>query len=173
MLTVAQHTVSARQTVSDQIEALFKSKLRSQLDFSFASVNLAQAKLLLLDATNNLDATLAALSAVLGYPTVHNFQLIEDTTQVTSPPGNVNDLISSAFSMRPEILALDFQYGLLRNSNPLNTTCFIRRSKPSGWWEIRQCATPLCPTGTARWGSTWEFRYSTAFSIRQSHVRRT
>jgi outer membrane protein len=73
-------------------------------------VNLAQAKLLLLDATNNLDATLAALSAVLGYPTVHNFQLIEDMTQVTSPPGNVNDLISSAFSMRPEILALDFQY---------------------------------------------------------------
>jgi outer membrane protein len=110
VLTVAQQTVSARQTVSDQIEALFKSKLRSQLDFSFASVNLAQAKLLLLDATNNLDATLAALSAVLGYPTVHNFQLIEDTTQVTSPPGNVNDLISSAFSMRPEILALDFQY---------------------------------------------------------------
>ncbi len=110
VLTVAQQTVSARQTVSDQIEALFKSKLRSQLDFSFASVNLAQAKLLLLDATNNQDAALAALSAVLGYPTVHNFQLIEDTTPVTSPPGNVNDLISSAFSMRPEILALDFQY---------------------------------------------------------------
>ena len=51
VLTVAQQTVSARQTVSDQVEALFKSKLRSQLDFSFASVNLAQAKLLLLDAT--------------------------------------------------------------------------------------------------------------------------
>jgi outer membrane protein len=110
VLTVAQQTVSARQTVSDQVEALFKSKLRSQLDFSFASVNLAQAKLLLLDATNNQDAALAALSAVLGYPRLRNFQLIEDTTPITSPPGNVDDLISAAFSMRPEILALDFEY---------------------------------------------------------------
>ena len=110
VLTVAQQTVSARQTVSDQIEALFKSKLRSQLDFSFASVNLAQAKLLLLDAENNQDAALAALSAVLGYPGVQNFQLVEDTTPVASPPGNVDDLIASAFAMRPEILALDFQY---------------------------------------------------------------
>jgi outer membrane protein len=110
VLTVAQQTVSARQTVSDQVGALFKSKLRSQLDFSFANVNLAQAKLLLLDAENNQDAALAALSAVLGYPGLRNFQLVEDTTPISSPPGNVDDLISSAFAMRPEILALDFQY---------------------------------------------------------------
>jgi outer membrane protein len=110
VLTVAEQTVSARQTVSDQVEALFKSKLRSQLDFSFAGVNLAQAKLLLLDATNNQDAALAALSAVLGYSGLRNFRLIEDTTPVTSPPGNVDDLISSAISMRPEMLALDFEY---------------------------------------------------------------
>jgi outer membrane protein len=110
VLTVAQGTVSARQTVSDQVEALFKSKLRSQLDFSFAGVNLAQAKLLLLDAQNNQSAALAALSAVLGYPALQDFQLIEDTTASTAPPGNVDDLVSQALAMRPEILALGFQY---------------------------------------------------------------
>ena len=110
VLTVAQQTVNARQTVSDQVDALFKSKLRSQLDLSFANVNLAEAKLLLLDAENNENASLAALSAVLGYPGLRNFQLIEDTTPIASPPGNVDDLIASAFAMRPEILALDFQY---------------------------------------------------------------
>jgi outer membrane protein len=110
VLTVAQQTVSARQTVSDQVEALYKSKLKSQLDFSFANVNLAQAKLLLLDAENNQDAALASLSAVLGYARLQNFQLVEDTTPINSPPGNVDDLISQAFTMRPEILALDFQY---------------------------------------------------------------
>jgi outer membrane protein len=110
VLAVAQQTVNARQTVSDQVEALFKSQLRSQLDFSFANVNLAQAKLFLLDAENNENAALASLSAVLGYPTLQNFQLVEDTTAVTSPPGNVDDLISEAFAMRPEILALGFQY---------------------------------------------------------------
>ena len=110
VLAVAQQTVSARQTVSDQVEALFKSKLKSQLDFSFASVNLAQAKLLLLDAENNENAALATLSMVLGYSKTQNFQLVEDTTAVNSPPGNVDDLISQAFAIRPEILSLEFQY---------------------------------------------------------------
>jgi outer membrane protein len=110
VLTVAQQTVDARQTVSDQIGALFTNKLRSQLDFSFANVNLAQSKLLLLDARNNENAAQAILSAVLGYPTLHNFQLVDDTTPLTEPPSNVDDLISQAFSMRPEILALNFQY---------------------------------------------------------------
>jgi outer membrane protein len=110
VLTVARQTVSARQTLSDQVEALFKSKLRSQLDFSFASVNLAQAKLLLLDAENNENAALASFSAVLGYPGMEDFQLVEDTTAIASPPGNVDELVSEAFAVRPEILALGFQY---------------------------------------------------------------
>ena len=110
VLTVAQQTVSARQTLSDQVEALFKSKLRSQLDFSFANVNLAQAKLLLLDAENNENAALATLSMVLGYPRAQNFQLVEDTTAIASPPGDVDDLISQALAMRPEILSLEFQH---------------------------------------------------------------
>jgi outer membrane protein len=110
VLTVAQQTVSARQTVVDQIEALFKSKLKSQLDFSFANVNLAQAKLLLLDAQNNENAALASLSMVLGYPTMQNFQLVEEPAAISAPPGNVEDLIAQAFTMRPEILSLEFQY---------------------------------------------------------------
>jgi outer membrane protein len=110
VLAVAQQTVSARQTVADQVEALFKSKLKSQLDYSFANVNLAQAKLLLLDAQNNENTALATLSMVLGYSTTQNFQLVEDTTTIDLPPGNVDDLVSQAFSMRPEILSLEFQY---------------------------------------------------------------
>jgi outer membrane protein len=110
VLTVAQQTVSERQTVTNQVGALFKSKLKSELDYSFASVNLAQAQLLLLDAQDNKDATLATLSMVLGYPSAQNFQLIEDASPIASPPGDVNDLIATAFSMRPEILSLQFQY---------------------------------------------------------------
>ena len=109
VLTVAEQTVKDRQTVSDQVGALFKSKLKSELDFSFANVNLAQAKLLLLDAQNNLNASQATLSAVLGFQSLQNFQLAEDTTPTAAPPDNVDDLISSAFAMRPEILALEFQ----------------------------------------------------------------
>ena len=110
VLTVAQQTVSARQTVVDQIEALFKSKLKSQLDFSFANVNLAQARLLVLDAQNNENAALASLSMVLGYSRIQDFQLVEEAAAINPPPGNVDDLIAQAFAMRPEILALEFQY---------------------------------------------------------------
>ena len=109
VLTVAQQTVGARQTVTDQVEALFKSKLRSELDFSFANVNLAQAQLLVLDAENNENAALSTLSMVLGYSKAQTFQLIENTTALAPPPANVDDLISQAFAMRPEILSLEFQ----------------------------------------------------------------
>ena len=109
VLTVAQQTVKDRQTVSDQVGALFKSKLKSELDFSFANVNLAQAKLLLLDAQNNVDAAQASLSAVLGFQNLQSFQLAEDTSPLAAPSDNVDDLIHTAFTMRPEILALEFQ----------------------------------------------------------------
>ena len=109
ILTVAQQTVSARQMVADQVGALFKNKLKSELDFSFANVNLAQAKLLLLDAQNNENAALAALSAVLGFSNLQNFQLADDTSAISAPQSNVDDLISTAFSMRPEILSLEFE----------------------------------------------------------------
>ena len=50
VLTVAQQTVAARQLVADQISALARSNLKSTLDVSFASVNLSDARLLLLSA---------------------------------------------------------------------------------------------------------------------------
>jgi outer membrane protein len=109
VLTVAQQTVNARQTVADQVGALFKSKLRSELDFSFANVNLAQAKLLILDAENNQNAALATLSMILGDAQTQNFKLVEDTTAAAAPPGNIDDLVAQAFAMRPEILSLEFQ----------------------------------------------------------------
>ena len=109
VFTVAQQTVKERQTVADQVDALFRSKLKSQLDLSFANVNLAQAKLLLLDAQNNENAALASLSAVLGFSNLQSFQLVEDSAPSAPPPGNVDDLISTAFTMRPEILALELQ----------------------------------------------------------------
>ena len=151
VLTVAQQTVSARQTVSDQVEALFKSKLRSQLDFSFANVNLAQAKLLLLDAENNESAALASLSAVLGYSALQDFQLVEDATAIASPPGNVGDLISRPSPCAQKYWRSVSSTNLLRSSKPRNTTCSSRLFRQSGLWETRLCAIRFFPIGTAQW----------------------
>jgi outer membrane protein len=89
---------------------LFNAKLKSQLDISFANVNLSQAKLLLLDAQNNENGSMAALSAVLGFPNLESFQLVEDATQLQPPAANIDDLMSQAFAQRPELLALNFEY---------------------------------------------------------------
>lgn len=109
VLRVAEQTVASRQLLSDQVSALTKSKLKSDLDLSFANVNLAQAKLLYLDALNNEKASLAALSAILGYSTLEAFDLVNDTQPLAPPPPDVDPLLAEAFAKRPEILALEFQ----------------------------------------------------------------
>jgi len=86
VLRVAEQTVASRQLLSDQVSALTNSKLKSDLDLSFANVNLAQAKLLYLDALNNDKASMAALSAILGFPTLEAFELVNDSEPLAPPP---------------------------------------------------------------------------------------
>src|SRR3984957_17409472 len=109
VLRVAEQTVASRQLLSDQVSALTRSKLKSDLDLSFANVNTAQAKLLYLDALNNDKASMAALSAILGYPALETFELVNDAEPLAPPPVEVDPLIAEAFAKRPEILALEFQ----------------------------------------------------------------
>jgi outer membrane protein len=109
LVTVAEQTVNARQTLVDQIQALTNAKLKSDLDLSFASVDLARAKLLLLESRNNYETALASLSAILGYEDEQNFQLIEENAVVVPPASAVAPLIQLALQQRPEIKALQFQ----------------------------------------------------------------
>ena len=109
LVTVARQTVDARQVFVDKIQALTNAKLKSEVDLSFAKVDLARAKLLLLEAQNNYQAALAALSAILGYPDEQNFQLIEEPKELTPPAPEVQALIGQAMQQRPEVAALQFQ----------------------------------------------------------------
>lgn len=108
VLRVAEQTVASRQLLSDQVSALTRSKLKSELDLSFANVNLAQAKLLYLDAINNDKAAMASLSAILGYASLQQFDLTDDSEALAPPPADVDPLIAEAFAKRPEILSLEF-----------------------------------------------------------------
>jgi outer membrane protein len=109
VLRVAEQTVASRQLLSDQVAALTKNKLKSHLDLSFANVNLAQAKLLYLDALNNDKAAMAAFSAILGYTNTEDFELVADLGPIAPPPADIDQLLADAFSKRPEILALEFE----------------------------------------------------------------
>jgi outer membrane protein len=108
LVTVAEETVRTRQTLVDKVQALTNAKLKSEIDLSFSNVELARAKLLLLESLNNHEISLATLSAILGYPDEQNFQLVEETGSVTKPDPNVAPLIQQALEQRPEIKALQF-----------------------------------------------------------------
>jgi outer membrane protein len=118
LVKVAQGTVDARQLVVDKLQALTDAKLKSELDLSFTKVDLARAKLLLLEARNNYQTELATLSAILGYQDQQNFQLVEETTQIALPAPDVRPLILRALQERPEIAALQYSVeSAQKNSN--------------------------------------------------------
>ena len=128
LLKVAQQTVSTRQSVQHQVDELAKNKLKSNLDLSFAEVNLSQAKLLQLDAENNVNATIAALTAVLGFDKQVNYELTEEEKQLPSPPPDVDVLVSTALKQRPDLQALSvlrLPISVLSLSLPLLTKPWI------------------------------------------------
>ena len=106
LLEVAQDTVKARQLFEDQIQELTKAKLKSEVDLAFAKVDLARAKLLLLDALDNYQASLSSLSAILGYEEQQDFAPAEPSVPVTPPAVDVRPLIQQALDLRPEVRSL-------------------------------------------------------------------
>jgi len=106
LVEVASQTVDSRQLFVDKIKALTDAKLKSDLDLSFARVDLARGKLLLLEAQNNYQSSLASLSAILGYPEEQNFQLVEEPAAIAPPAPEVLPLIQQALRQRPEVAAL-------------------------------------------------------------------
>jgi outer membrane protein len=108
VLRVAQETVKDRQLVSDQVAALAGNKLRPDMDVSFAEVDLAQARLLLMQAQNDLQVSYTDLSAALGYSDRRNFQLAEPDASVSSPPADEATVIQEALRNRPELISQRF-----------------------------------------------------------------
>jgi outer membrane protein len=115
ILKVAVETVNQRQATVDQVGALAKAKLRSDLDSSFANVQLSQAKLLLLDARNNVADAMASLNTVLGSEQDVQYTLVDDTAANPDPaPQDAEPLLQTAFTARPDLAALNDSYSAAR-----------------------------------------------------------
>lgn len=109
LVSVAEQTVDSRQLLVDKIKALTDAKLKSELDLSFSRVDLARGKLLLLEAQNNYQGSLASLSAILGYSDEQSFLLVEEPANNAPPALDVLPLIQQALNQRPEVAALQDQ----------------------------------------------------------------
>jgi outer membrane protein len=110
LVRVAQETVSARQTLDDQVTALGKAQLKSQVDVSFADVNLSEAKLLLIRAQSDLQQAFVDLARALGQDAAPSQYQLADGPAPGAPPVTVDDLVTQAVMNRPELADLRLRY---------------------------------------------------------------
>ena len=109
VVKVAEQTVAQRQTVDNQVTELARNQLRSQVDVSFADVQVAQAKLLLLNAQEAIEEAQAELGAALGSDMPAIYQLAEQPLP-PSPAATVDPLLVDAVMNRPELASLKLSY---------------------------------------------------------------
>jgi outer membrane protein len=102
---VAEQTVATRQLFLEQVSAKASSKLASELDVSFAKVNVDDAKLLLSKAQNDLLAEFARLANLMGLREPKTYRLVEEPSPPTLST-NVPELVEQALQARPELLSL-------------------------------------------------------------------
>jgi len=109
LLKVAQQTVQARQVLTDQVTALEKNRLRSMVDVAFAQVDLAKAKLLLVQAQNDEKAAYAELANALGLGAPEAYQLVQEP--LPGPPAaDATVLVAQALQDRPDLASARFTH---------------------------------------------------------------
>lgn len=105
VLRIAQETVKTRQLILNQVAALAEQKLKSELDVSFAEVNLQEANLLDVKAQNDVKAAVVVLATLMGSPEDQDFGLVEEVM-----PFNLTEdlpsLIEESLVNRPELNSL-------------------------------------------------------------------
>lgn len=101
---IAKSTIESRQLLVDQVEALVNAKLKSGLDLSFASTNLAEGKLLLASAQNEEQAAMAMLAEAMGSREPVT-QALTDVPMPETIGADRNKLTEEALRMRPELAA--------------------------------------------------------------------
>jgi outer membrane protein len=97
--------VAERQVFLDQVSALASNKLRSDLDVSFARVNVEDGKLLLSKAQNDVQAAFAQLANLMGLREPKTYRLVEQPL----PPElstNISEFVQQALQSRPDLLSL-------------------------------------------------------------------
>jgi outer membrane protein len=97
----AAATLSSRQLTLRQVSAMAQSSLRSTLDVTFAEVTVSEAQLAVDQAENNVQASRAALAAILGVESVQNVTL-EDLTETAGLDADIEAQVATALRDRPD-----------------------------------------------------------------------
>jgi outer membrane protein len=110
LVRVAEETVHARQTLADQVSALATAQLRSQVDVSFAQVNLSEAQLLLIRARDSVKQGYADLARAMGEDRPPVAYQLTEAPAPPAPPADPETLVAEAIQNRPDLSELRLRY---------------------------------------------------------------
>jgi outer membrane protein len=108
VLETARQTEKERAAVLSQAQRLAANQFKTELDVSFASVDLDQARLLVARADNDLQSAFANLSTVLGERQAESFDLAEEPMP-EAVTNSAPELILEALGNRPDLARTRYQ----------------------------------------------------------------
>jgi outer membrane protein len=147
VLAAARQTENERAVVLRQTQAYATNKIKSELDVSFASVDLDQARLLVAKADNDLQSAFANLSTVLGERQAVSFDLAEEPMPelVTN---SASELILEALGNRPDLARTRYQRDAAKE--------FARAENKLSYPTLSATATGgVMPLGDSRLGDNY------------------
>jgi outer membrane protein len=107
LLSLAEQTVTARQTLDDEVTALTRAKLKSTLDQSMADAELSVAELHRVDAQTEAVNAQLDLAEILGISSAANLALVDQDEDLDMPLTlHADQLLAEAFKNRPDLAAL-------------------------------------------------------------------
>ena len=109
LVRVAKETLDNQITHQEQVEGFVKVGTRPEIDLALARLNVANARVLLIQAQNNDSIAKAQLNQAMGVPGQTDYQVGDDEL----PPLDVESepmlkLFDIAESTRPEVFALEY-----------------------------------------------------------------
>jgi outer membrane protein len=147
VLVTARETETERAAVLSRTQAMSSNKMRSELDVSFASVDLDQARLLAAKSDNDLQSAFATLSTVLGERQAESFVLAEEPMpdRVTN---SASELVFEALGNRPDLARARYQRDAARE--------FARAENKLSYPTLSATASGgLTPLGDSRLGDNY------------------
>ncbi len=103
LVEIARETVTRREAIRDQIQALYARQLKSKLDLDLVAVELRNAELALIKARNDLSQAFAALNHAMGVDGAERYEL-ERIAIAVAPPAGIEPLVAEGIKNRPELL---------------------------------------------------------------------
>lgn len=103
LMEIAAETLKLRKAIRDQIQTLYKQQLKPKLDLDLIQVEVATAKLALIQARNDLSERFAALNHAMGIAGSEQYELEKIPVSVV-PAQSPDVLVEAGLTNRPELL---------------------------------------------------------------------